>query len=91
MSMKNRHEKPAVRLPKPGFGPPRREVFREARLRPFPDSVPPVCLPLALALLRAREGVKKSSALTTETPRHREEAPSFQFSVPRCLCGEKFV
>jgi len=37
------------------------------------------------------EGVKKSIALTTETQRHREKALSFQFSVPLCLCGERFV
>ena len=40
---------------------------------------------------RASEGVKKSIALTTETRRHRGKALSFQFSVPLCLCGERFV
>jgi hypothetical protein len=40
---------------------------------------------------RAFETVKKSIASTTETRRHRGKALSFQFSVPQCLRGERFV
>ena len=58
---------------------------------PPPDSVPLVCLATRLARSRARSRVKKPIALTTETPRDREKALSFQFPLPRCLCGEKFV
>ena len=73
------------------FGPPREAFPRSMDGLPPPGRVPLVCLGARLARSPAREHVKKPIALTTETPRHREKALSFEFPVPQCLCGEKFV
>jgi hypothetical protein len=73
------------------FGPPREAFPRSMDGLPPPGRVPLVCFGGRLARSPARERVKKPVALTTEAPRHREKALSFQFPLPWCLCGEKFV
>ena len=45
------------RMPKPGFGPSRREAFREARFPLFPDSVPPVSPLLVVRLCNLKSAI----------------------------------